>query len=186
MGKNTTDLGGVVPTIKFIITAMLPSVAKWLGIRYFVIGQSKYYHDLVHGTIKAREEQGIIRPDMIHLLMQARKGTLKQEVGSGDGAGFATVEEAKSEELRGSVKQVWDDDDVTAMCFQFFVAGFETSSSLLCYAAHELMVNPDIQRRLIEEFDEVKEQLNGKKITYDILMKLTYLDMVVSGNHNNY
>jgi hypothetical protein len=31
----------------------------------------------VHGTISTREQEGIMRPDMIQLLMQARKGTLQ-------------------------------------------------------------------------------------------------------------
>jgi cytochrome P450 family 9 len=36
-----------------------------------------FFHSLVHGTISAREQKGILRPDMIQLLMQARKGTLQ-------------------------------------------------------------------------------------------------------------
>jgi cytochrome P450 family 9 len=38
---------------------------------------TSFFHSLVHGTISTREQKGIIRPDMIHLLMQARKGTLQ-------------------------------------------------------------------------------------------------------------
>ena len=34
---------------------------------------------MVHNTMSTREEKGIVRPDMIHLLMQAKKGTLQAD-----------------------------------------------------------------------------------------------------------
>jgi len=46
--------------------------------------------------------------------------------------------------------------------------------------AHELAVNPEVQDRLYEEVKEVKEELNGKQLTYEILQKMKYMDMVVS------
>lgn len=45
-------------------------------------------------TIKIREENSIVRPDMINLLLEARKGIAKNEENVGVEAGFATVEEA--------------------------------------------------------------------------------------------
>lgn len=63
--------------------------------------------------------------------------------------------------------------------FQFFVAGFDTSSSLLAFTAYELVANPNIQLKLYEEIAEVNEQLNGKQITYEMLQKMKYLDQVV-------
>jgi len=38
-----------------------------------------FFRSLVHNTISVREERGIVRPDMIHLLMQAKKGTLQAD-----------------------------------------------------------------------------------------------------------
>lgn len=158
-----------------------PKVAKFFQIRLF--GNADYYHELVHGAIKHREKENIIRPDLINLLMEARKGQLKHEaeVGVEAGDGFATVAEVSSEDLKGRQKEVWDDNELTAQCFLFLTAGFESSSTLICLAANELMENPAIQRKLIEECDSVKEQLNGEQITYDVLQKMKYLDMVVSG-----
>lgn len=36
---------------------------------------TKYFWDLVKGTMDYREKHNIIRHDMIHLLMEAKKGT---------------------------------------------------------------------------------------------------------------
>lgn len=56
-----------------------------------------FFRDLVLGTMKNREEQGIIRNDMISLLMEAKKGSLLHEDDqeSYDDAGFATVQESE-------------------------------------------------------------------------------------------
>jgi cytochrome P450 family 9 len=57
---------------------------------------SNFFRKLVLNTMRYREENKIIRHDMIQLLMEARKGSLKYEISpheKGD-AGFATVEES--------------------------------------------------------------------------------------------
>lgn len=184
MGKQTTNFGGFKVMFRMIMVLILPKIARFFKIQLFGAGQGDFYHELVHGTIRHREKEGIIRPDMINLLMEARKGTLKRETASAAGTieGYATVEEVSSEDLQGSRKENWDDADLTAQCFLFFLAGFDTSSTLLCLAATELMENPKIQRSLIEECDNVKKQLNGKSLTYEVLQKMKYMDMVISGN----
>lgn len=76
---------------------------------------------------------------------------------------------------------MWEDDDLTAQCLIFFFAGFDTASTLLCFIGHELAVNQDVQTRLVEEVDTFREELHGKAINYETINKLTYLDMVVTG-----
>lgn len=56
---------------------------------------------MVGDTIALREKENIHRPDMIHLLMQAKKGALRHEVSKNENhnddnvdAGFATVAES--------------------------------------------------------------------------------------------
>lgn len=65
----------------------------------------------------------------------------------------------------------------------FFIAGFETSSTLLSFLANELAINPDIQKKLQSEIDEVYEKCNGK-LKYNDLKDMKYTDMVVSGKSN--
>lgn len=187
MGKKSTNTGSYKVMCRFLVIGMLPKVASYFKIRLFDVEQFKFYHELVHSMIAQREKMGIIRPDMIHLLMEARKGELKREAetGSSSDEGFATTEDVTTEDLGGSPKLFLDDDDMTAQCFLFLLAGFDTSSTLLCFAASELMENPDAQYKLIEELDSVKEQLNGKPLTYDVMQKMEYLDMVISGKNTS-
>jgi cytochrome P450 family 9 len=76
-----------------------------------------------------------------------------------------------------------DNDDITAQALMFFLAGFDTTSTLMCFASHQLAVHPEIQTRLQEEVDETLQE-NGGKLTYEALQGMKYLDMVVSGENN--
>lgn len=62
----------------------------------------------------------------------------------------------------------------------FFTAGFSTLAVSLCFLCYELALNPDIQDKLYEEIAAVEETLNGKKVDYETLQKMKYLDMIVS------
>ena len=74
----------------------------------------------------------------------------------------------------------WDDDDLAAQVFVFFLAGFDTTSTLLCFATHLLAMHPDVQSRLQEEIDMSLDK-DGGDLTYEAVHGMKYLDMVVSG-----
>lgn len=67
-----------------------------------------------------------------------------------------------------------------SQCFLFFFAGFDTTSNMLTFLTYELCVNPDIQQKLYEEIIDTNENLDGKRIDYDTLQKMKYMDQVVS------
>lgn len=52
---------------------------------------SSFFRKIVLETIDTRERKNIIRPDMINLLIEAKKGKLKHEGKSDEDVGFATV-----------------------------------------------------------------------------------------------
>lgn len=65
---------------------------------------ANFFRSLVHDTMAVREKEGIVRPDMIHLLMQARKGALQNEAtndGSYDGFATAADSNLKTSQKRG-------------------------------------------------------------------------------------
>lgn len=66
------------------------------GVKFLPKKLSDFFRNLVLGAMKYREENGIVRPDIIQLLMEARKGSLKYDVSHNEGndAGFATVVES--------------------------------------------------------------------------------------------
>jgi cytochrome P450 len=56
-------------------------------------------------------------------------------------------------------------------------------ATLLAFVAHELAENPEIQTKLREEIDQA---INDDGLTYDSVMGMKYLEMVVSGSINIY
>lgn len=132
-------------------------------------------------TIVTREKANIVRPDMINLLIEAKKGQLKHERQSDEDAGFATVQESDvgTSEKR---KMELSEDDLAAQAMIFFFAGFETTSTFMTFMAMEMSINIDVQRKLQEEIDGVLKGYNGD-ISYETIMNMKYLDQVVSGTY---
>jgi cytochrome P450 family 6 len=62
----------------------------------------------------------------------------------------------------------------------FFLAGFETSSTVLSYTLLELAANPDVQRKAQLEIDEALGPNNGE-VSYDSLKSMKYLDWILQG-----
>lgn len=96
MGKEVGDSKGKRHS-KHLGYKMFPGLMKLFKVKLFDDKQSNFFRTLITTSIKSREENGIIRPDMIHLLMQARKGKLlhsdSKETDSAE-VEFAIVEES--------------------------------------------------------------------------------------------
>uniref|UniRef100_A0A8C9F918 Uncharacterized protein n=1 Tax=Pavo cristatus TaxID=9049 RepID=A0A8C9F918_PAVCR len=70
------------------------------------------------------------------------------------------------------------DEEILAQALIFVFAGYETTSSTLSYISYHLATHPDVQKRLQ---DEVDANLPNKAApTYDAVMQMEYLDMVVN------
>ena len=55
----------------------------------------KFFGPLVMDSMKHRDQHNIVRPDMINLLMQVRKGNLVHEKENQPEQGFSVVEESE-------------------------------------------------------------------------------------------
>lgn len=62
---------------------------------------------------------------------------------------------------------------------QFFVAGFETTSSTMSFTLYELCKNPDLQDKVREEIKSCLKKFGG--CTYDAIQDMKYLHQCVSG-----
>lgn len=139
-----------------------------------------FFEQAIYETFKTREKHGIVRHDMIHLMLEARKGKLSHNNNMEDKIvdGFATVEESQMGKAQSG--RNWEDSDLAAQCFIFFLAGFDTVAQTMSFVAYELACNPEIQQKLFEEIIEMNNEIDGKKINYDQIQSMKYLDQVVS------
>ena len=61
----------------------LLTVVQKMPISVMPTKVTKFFTSLVLNTMATREREGIVRPDMLQLLMEAKKGTLHEDNSSG-------------------------------------------------------------------------------------------------------
>ncbi|XP_060654528.1 probable cytochrome P450 9h1 [Drosophila nasuta] len=162
-GQSVIHFSGLA-MIKIILYSIMPRVMKILPISMFDQRKLDYFKTLIFDAIKYRTENKIIRPDMIHLLMEAKRQFLLQE----------TIPESSTEHAE------FNDDDLLAQCVLFFFVGFEVMSACLSYLTYELCMNPTVQSKLYEEIQSVEQELQGKPLNYNMLSKMKYMELVIS------
>jgi cytochrome P450 family 9 len=179
VANSTMNPNGPLVAVKFFFLYFVPKVMKLLDISLLERHTKNFFRKTVNETMEYREKHDIVRPDMIHLLMQTKKGKLTREVAEDtkETDSFAAVEEL---DLGKSEVSNWTNDELVAQCLLFFLAGFDTTSTTLAFASYELALNPEIQERLREEILDVKNSLDGKEVSYEALLKMKYLDQFVT------
>lgn len=150
-------------SLDFTTIFFFPNLAKYLKPKFFGKGPSTYLRTIFWDVINQRIESGQKRNDLIDLLID-----LKEKYKDETNNGFKL-----------------DGDDLVAQAAIFFTGGFETSSTTMAFTLYELALNPEIQKTLRTEIVEAIEKNEGK-LTYDMIMSLPYLDMVISETLRKY
>nr|CAH7721221.1 unnamed protein product [Callosobruchus chinensis] len=151
MGRRATDFNSLSRRLKFMGYFIVPWLYRLLKISFFEEDIKEFFYKLVDDTIRVREEKGIVRPDMINLLMEGKS----------------------------SAPMKITNEDIASQVMIFFFGGFDSTATTMCFVAHELVENPDVQSKLREEIMETKAQCKGK-LSYEALLKMKYMDMVIS------
>ncbi|XP_055680722.1 probable cytochrome P450 6d5 [Lutzomyia longipalpis] len=155
------------PTLKNGLRNMLflmaPKVAKMISLKTVDNDYEDFIFSMVKQSIDYREKSGIQRKDFIQLLLQLRN---TGKVDYGDDWNFVSSKEDSKKLTIG---------EFAAQVHVFFLAGFETSSTLMSFCLYELAKNPHILKKVQEEIDQVIRRHDGKW-TYDAVMEMKYLD----------
>ncbi|GLH12228.1 Cytochrome P450 9e2 [Gryllus bimaculatus] len=130
-----------------------------------------FVRDLVEQAITMREREDVARPDVIHLLMRRRA--------SDASAGARPPPPPSYDRKPREEAPGLNNEDIAAQVMVFFLAGFETTSTLLSFMSNRLAVLPGIQERLRREVDETLQR-HGGRVTYEAVQEMKYLDMVIS------
>ncbi|KAF5288518.1 hypothetical protein FQA39_LY15386 [Lamprigera yunnana] len=161
MGREASDFSGF-KALKLVGHGISSTLMKLFNIKMFNSRVSSFFRKVINENLSLRKKNDVIRPDMIHLLLEASKrlGNL--------------TEEERSKLIKTELTQ----EDITAQALIFFFAGFDTVSSAMCYLCYELAINPEIQRQLYDEIRETVE--TSSQPTYESITSMKYLDCVIS------
>lgn len=112
--------------IKLLFEMMFPKLSRFLGNRIISANTTDFFLRVIDETIKTRETRGIERPDMLQLMIEARKSNENLDI-----------------------------LEMTAQAYLFFLAGFEGTTVQTCLLFHEIAANPDIQAKVQTEVNNV-------------------------------
>ncbi|XP_037092122.1 cytochrome P450 9e2-like [Pollicipes pollicipes] len=111
-----------------------------------------FFSRVVNKTIAHREAKGSSRRDFLQLLLETKDK---------DG------------------NRVLSNESIVTQSVLFFIAGYDTTATLLTFAGYSLATNPDCQRAAHREIDDVLERYGGQ-MTYEAVSEMTYMDRVLN------
>jgi cytochrome P450 family 6 len=139
---------------KVLFTNQFKSFSQKLRLTILPKDITAFFMKAVKDTVAYREEHNIKRNDFMDLLVEMKK--------SEDSSNKLTIEE------------------IAAQSFIFFLAGFETSSTVMSFALYELALNQKVQNQARKCVQDVLKKNNGE-LTYESLMEMTYITQCING-----
>ncbi|CAG9857619.1 unnamed protein product [Phyllotreta striolata] len=143
----------------FLGIAVPHSILSFCGYSVTRRDVQRFFYGSLASTVAYRETNAVVRKDFLDFLVRLKNHEDAQE--------------------RMSM------DEIAAQCFMFFVAGFETSATTMNFACFELARHQDVQDKARTEIRRVLEKHDGK-LTYDAVMEMTYLDMIIQESLRKY
>ncbi|KAG5669757.1 hypothetical protein PVAND_000051 [Polypedilum vanderplanki] len=146
-------------TLKIIFLTTFRKWARKFSFRVIEKEVADFFLSTIEENINYREKNNIQRNDFFNLLLELKNlGKLKDDISeAGEKLTF---------------------NEIAAQSFLFYLAGFETSSTTMTFALYELSLNINVQEKLRNEIKSVLEK-HENKITYDAMMEMKYLQMVI-------
>jgi len=151
IGRKAITFEGLA--VKMLIFKNFPQLANLLKIKFFDQKVQDFFKQIVSDSVKVRRQKGIIRPDMIHLMMETKN--------------------ANGETL-------FNIDEMAAQAMMFFIAGFDSVSTTMSFLMQHIAVDPDIQNKLLTEINDILERTNGKPTYESVVNETHYMDAVLN------
>ncbi|XP_011332126.2 cytochrome P450 6A1-like [Ooceraea biroi] len=153
---------GIVHKLLDMTKALLPELYNLIGYRLFRIDRvTDFYTDYILELMEYRKKHGIVKCDIVGLLM----------------------------EIRDNPEDVAEVIDITdhffgAQLFGFFTAAFDTSALTIANTLYELALNQNIQDKLRDEIRNM--YIEKGELTYDNINSMSYLNAVLKESGRKY
>ncbi|XP_033729106.1 cytochrome P450 3A29-like [Pecten maximus] len=137
----------------------MQQLLKYLKICFYPRDSMEFFDREVRVMIEERKRNPSNRTDLLQLMLNA------------------SLEMSDANANEKAERKMLTTDEIIGQSFLFFLAGYETTASLLSFSAYEMMCNPEVQDRI---YEEIVEQLGEEEPTYDNIGKLKYMELVLN------
>nr|ASX93992.1 cytochrome P450 CYP354A13 [Zygaena filipendulae] len=137
----------------FIILMFMPKLFRVLNISFLHRETIEELVRMLKATKAERRASGCKRNDFLQILVDAAD----KEMSNPD----------------HTSKIYFDDETIDAQSLLFLLGGYETTSTLLSFAVHQMAINPDLQIKLRSHITEIGIESD---VSYEQLSELTYLE----------
>ncbi|XP_064615494.1 cytochrome P450 3A29-like [Liolophura sinensis] len=144
--------------ISYLIYTTLPflrGLNDYMGLGIWPKDSIKFFNETITRMAASRDKGSTERNDFLQLLIDGESSDF------GDGAGRRSL---STEEL-------------VAQAFLFFIAGYETTATLMTLVCFNLSRYPDLQETVYQEMVDV---LGDDEPTYEMMSKLVYLEQCLN------
>ncbi|XP_049767432.1 cytochrome P450 6j1-like [Schistocerca cancellata] len=158
-----------------MLTTLLFFAPKLMSFLHIRAGSKKVEDYFVQNTgklIEHRKEHGIVRNDVVDLLLKIKEDRLSDDEDSKEDI---ANEKAKA----GDKKLKLTNELIAGQLMSFLNAGFDTSSSTMSFCLYELARNAELQEEVRQHVRQVLKRHGGQP-TYEALNEMTDLTNVVN------
>lgn len=163
----------IISRMKQLIVMLFPRyILIRLGFKLTSSETESFFMRAIKDIVTYRENNNVVRKDLMSLLLQMKNNG-------------RVVDDEINRENEDKDNSLLTMNELTAQCFVFYLAGFETSATTMTFALYELAVNQDVQSKLREEICSVLKKHNNN-VTYEAVTEMTYLDKVLNETLRKY
>ncbi|XP_037028113.1 probable cytochrome P450 6a20 [Bradysia coprophila] len=149
-----------------ILMQTFQELSRFLKMRSTLEEVERFFINSVRETVRYREENDVTRNDFMDLMIRIKNGKKLNENDSDSAIGLSI-------------------NEVAAQAFVFFLAGFETSSTVMTFLLYELALNKDIQLKARKEIKQVLER-HGGQFSYEAMTDMTYITQILNESLRKY
>lgn len=157
-------------SIWIILVMFVPQIMDFFCIPLTDRQVTNFYMNMFRKSVEYRQAHNIVRHDFMNLLIQLME------------RGYVDPDDKKTANTSSVNKLTLA--EATAQSYIFFLAGFESSSSIATHALYELAQNQDIQDKVRKEIDETLTKHDD--LTYDAVNEMIYLHKVINETMRKY
>ena len=166
---------GTKMMMTFLFIMAFPKLGKKFKLSAIDEEATFFLVDVIKQSLKSRKESSEKKNDFIDLILAALKDEVQFEFEDDQFEKDAQIEKQKKKTLSQDELEII----LIASLFILFIAGFDTSSTILTYASYYLAKHPNYQNQLLEEINDKITDEEMENLDYAKAQSLTFLDQII-------